>query len=49
MPPAGRRSVTDVAMRGAAIEVTEEVPSRAKVLQRLRLGDAMFRSLAVVA
>jgi len=49
MPPAGRRSVTDVAMRGAAIEVTEEVPSRAKVLQRLRLGDAMFRSLTRTA
>jgi phosphate transport system permease protein len=39
-----KRSVTDVALRGATMEVTE-VPSRAKVLQRLRLGDAIFRIL----
>jgi phosphate transport system permease protein len=36
--------VTDVALRGAALEASE-VPSRAKTLRRLRLGDAVFRSL----
>jgi len=36
--------VTDVAWRGAALEASE-VPSRTAVLQRLRLRDAMFRTL----
>ena len=40
--------VTDIALRGAAIEATE-VPSRAKVLQRLRLGDTVFRILTRTA
>ena len=36
--------MTDVAWRGAALEASE-VPSRTAVLQRLRLRDAMFRTL----
>ena len=36
--------MTDVALRGAALEASE-VPSRTAVLQRLRLRDAMFRTL----
>jgi len=35
--------VTDVALSGAALEASE-VPSRAKVLWRLRLGDLVFRT-----
>ncbi len=42
MPPAGRRLVTDIALQGAAMS-PGEVPSRAKILQRLRMGDAVFR------
>jgi phosphate transport system permease protein len=48
MPPARRRLVTDIALQGTAIEV-EEAPSRAKVLRRLRLGDAFFRILTRTA
>jgi phosphate transport system permease protein len=48
MPSAGRRSVTDMALQGAAIETTE-APSRAKVLGRLRLGDLAFRYLTRTA
>src|SRR5436309_15410084 len=48
MPRAGRRSVTDMALRGAAM-VASEVPSRAKVLRRLRFGDAVFRILTRTA
>ena len=44
MQPARRRPVVDVALQGAALSVTEQV-DRAKVLQRLRLGDAAFRHL----
>jgi phosphate transport system permease protein len=44
MPPTGRRLVTDIAMRAAPLAVPQ-TPSRAKVLQRLRLGDAVFRVL----
>ena len=40
----GRPPVVDVAYQGGAISVTEQV-DRAKVLQRLRLGDAAFRHL----
>ena len=36
--------MTDFALRGAAIEA-EAAPSRARVLRRLRLGDAVFRVL----
>jgi phosphate transport system permease protein len=48
MPSAGRRLVTDIALQGTAIEVAE-APSRTKVLQRLRLGDAAFRILTRTA
>jgi phosphate transport system permease protein len=48
MPPAGRRSVTDMALRGAAIDAMD-VPTRAKVLQRLRLGDWIFHMLTRTA
>jgi phosphate transport system permease protein len=37
-----RRTVADVALQGSAASVTEQV-DRAKVLQRLRLGDVGFR------
>src|SRR5215470_9132747 len=40
----GRRPVVDVALHGTGISVTDQV-DRAKVLQRLRLGDAAFRIL----
>jgi phosphate transport system permease protein len=40
--------VVDVALRGGAIPVTEQV-DRAKVLRRLRLGDAAFRHLTRAA
>src|SRR5205085_8090393 len=42
-----RRSVADVALHGGA--VTREIPSRAKVLDRLRVGDAVFRSVTRLA
>jgi phosphate transport system permease protein len=48
MSPAGRRSVTDMTLRGAAIDAGD-VPTRAKVLQRLRLGDSIFRILTRTA
>ena len=48
MPSGRRRLVTDIAMHGTAIDVAE-APSRAKVLQRLRLGDALFRILTRTA
>src|SRR5882672_5649993 len=48
MQPAGRRPVVDVALQGGTISVTEQV-DRAKVLQRLRLGDAAFRHLTRAA
>jgi phosphate transport system permease protein len=44
MPFARGRSVTDIALRSPALE-TSEVPSRARVLQRLRLSDLIFRIL----
>jgi phosphate transport system permease protein len=46
--PAGRRPVVDVALQGGTISVTEQV-DRAKVLQRLRLGDAAFRQITRAA
>jgi phosphate transport system permease protein len=44
MPSAQRRKVSDIALQRVAIEPSE-VPSRAAVLRRLRLGDAVFRIL----
>jgi phosphate transport system permease protein len=46
--PAGRRPVVDVAFQGGAISIIEQV-DRAKVLQRLRLGDVAFRHLTRAA
>jgi len=40
--------VVDVALQGGTISVTEQV-DRAKVLQRLRLGDAAFRQITRAA
>src|ERR1035441_9524892 len=48
MQPAGRRPVVDVALQGRTISVAEQV-DRAKVLQRLRLGDAGVRHLTPAA
>jgi phosphate transport system permease protein len=48
MPPEGRRSVVDVALRGGAGEIGA-VESRAKALARLSLGDAAFRVLTRTA
>jgi len=45
MDPARRRSVVDVALQEGAIEVG----ARAKVLDRLRLGDAAFRQVTRAA
>jgi phosphate transport system permease protein len=44
MPSARRRCVTDVAWRDAALEASAG-PSRLRVLRRLRLVDALFRTL----
>jgi phosphate transport system permease protein len=43
-----RRPVVDVALQSGAISVTEQL-DRAKVLQRLRLGDMAFRHLTRAA
>jgi phosphate transport system permease protein len=48
MPSTRRQLVTDIALQGTAIEVAE-APSRAKVLRRLRLGDALFRIITRTA
>jgi phosphate transport system permease protein len=48
MQPAGRRSVVDVALRGNVAESHEKL-SRARVLGRLRLGDAFYRVLTRTA
>ena len=48
MQPTGRPPVVDVALQGSGIAVAEQV-DRAKVLQRLRLGDAAFRHLTRAA
>jgi phosphate transport system permease protein len=48
MQPAGRRPVVDVALQGNTISVAEQV-DRAKVLRRLRFGDAAFRNLTRAA
>lgn len=48
MQPTGRPPVVDVALQGSGITVAEQV-DRAKVLQRLRLGDAAYRHLTRAA
>src|SRR5262245_30575160 len=48
MEPAGRRPVVDVALRGQAASVAD-VPSRARVLSRLRMSDTGFRWLTKLA
>ena len=48
MDPSGRRSVTDFAMQGRGL-IAAAPGSRAKVLDRLRLGDAAFRQLTRAA
>src|SRR5450631_3654455 len=48
MQPAGRRPVVDVALQGGTMSVAEQV-DRAKVLQRLRLGDTAFRHVTRAA
>src|SRR6202790_3102154 len=48
MDPAGRRSVADFALQNTAL-VTAEAVTRAKVLDRLRLGDAAFRHMTLAA
>jgi phosphate transport system permease protein len=48
MQPAGRRPVVDVALRGEAAPMAD-VPSRARVLARLRMGDTAFRLLTKAA
>jgi phosphate transport system permease protein len=47
MKPARRGTVVDVALQGAAIEAG--AVSRARALDRLRLGDAVFHALTRVA
>jgi phosphate transport system permease protein len=44
----GRRSVVDVALQGTGISAVDHV-DRAKVLQRLRLGDVVFRHITRAA
>src|SRR5262245_31766905 len=44
----GRQPVVDVALRGTGISTAGQI-DRAKVLQRLRLGDAAFRHLTRAA
>ena len=48
MSSSRRRIVADVALQGGAVSVAEEV-DRAKVLDRLRLGDTTFRWLTRLA
>ena len=48
MDPARRRSVVDVAFHSQAM-VTAEAATRAKVLDRLRLGDTAFRHMTRAA
>jgi phosphate transport system permease protein len=48
MDPAGRRSVADFALQNQAL-VTAESVTRARVLGRLRLGDAAFRHMTRAA
>jgi phosphate transport system permease protein len=48
MDPAGRRSVVDVALQDGML-VSAEAVTRARILDRLRLGDAAFRHLTRAA
>jgi phosphate transport system permease protein len=48
MTSAGRRNVVDLALQGTGA-ATAAAPSRAKVLQRLRRGDDIFRYLTKIA
>jgi phosphate transport system permease protein len=48
MQPAGRRSVVDVALQGNVAGAHEKL-SRARVIGRLRLGDAIYRGLTRAA
>jgi phosphate transport system permease protein len=48
MQPARRRSVVDIALQGNAVEV-DAVAARAKALNRLRIGDTIFRALTRAA
>jgi phosphate transport system permease protein len=48
MQPARRRSVVDVALQGDAVEV-DAVAARAKALNRLRIGDIIFRAVTRAA
>jgi phosphate transport system permease protein len=48
MQPARRRSVVDVALQGDAVEASA-VAARAKALNRLRVGDTIFRALTRAA
>src|SRR5262244_1878680 len=48
MQPTGRAPVVDVALQDTGIAVADQV-DRAKVLQRLRLGDAAYRHLTRAA
>ncbi len=48
MQPTGRPPVVDVALQGSGIVVAEQI-DRAKVLQRLRMGDAAFHHVTRAA
>src|ERR1700730_7466219 len=48
MQPSGRRSVADVALQGDAVSL-DAASSRARALDRLRLGDAVFHLLTRAA
>ncbi len=48
MQSTGRRPVVDVALQSGSVSIADQV-DRAKVLQRLRLGDAAFRYLTRAA
>jgi phosphate transport system permease protein len=48
MQPARRRSVVDVALQGDAVEA-DAVAARAKALNRLRIGDLIFRAVTRAA
>ena len=48
MQPRRRRSVVDVALQSGR-SLTSDVPGRAKVLDRLRIGDAAFRNITRLA
>src|SRR6185312_4131626 len=48
MQPARRQPVVDMALQGGAVALARQV-DRAKVLQRLRLGDIAFRHLTRAA